>query len=239
MSAETGFAKRLSRAAAFVGIVWSIAATFVIFQVIALSGTDFALSRPDLFGDLLLPRSVSNSTNCERTTPDAAASPRAEAFALGIAVGRDAIVRQYSTDPQMNAALASRVENFARGLEVTTPEPFVPVQLANANREFVDWLEADGRMTARQIAERYSSETCHSYKLGSVWGYTEMVKMSLPAERAVFGVEIRHYAQRAGVPENLWRPMVEPLSAAAGSPELDAAVSGLTTGILAFLTGAQ
>ena len=232
-------AKRLRRAAAFVAIVWAIAATFVVFQVIALSGTDFALSRPDLFGDLLLPRTVSESTICER--PDRAqttSSARAEAFALGIVVGRAAIVSQFSApDPQTGAALA--VENLARALEVPSPGPFVPVQLANANREFVDWIEADGSRTARQLAERYSSQTCHSYKLGGVWGYSEMVRMALPAERAVFGVEIRHYARQAGVPEQLWRPMLEPMSASAGSVELDASISALTTGILAFLSDAQ
>jgi hypothetical protein len=220
--------------------VWSIAATFVAFQVAALSGTDFALSRPDLFGDLLLPRSVSGSTNC-RGGDRASASPsvRAEAFALGIAVGRDAIVGQFSApDPETQAALTGRIDNFARALDVPSPPPFVPAQLANANREFVDWLEADSRLTARTLAERYSSETCHAYKLGGVWGYTEMVRRALPDERAVFGVEIRYYGQRAGIPERLWSPMVEPMSDPAGSPELDASIAALTTGILAFLTEA-
>jgi hypothetical protein len=229
---------RLKRGAAFVAIVWTVAATFVAFDVIALRGLDLAMAYPELFGDVLLSPGVSGSTTCVRADRgQEATTGRAAAFSLGVAVGREAIFRQFSTsDTQLLAAISAHVQESASTLGVPAPEAFQPVQLANANREFVAWVEADSATTARTLAQRYSGQACQVYKLGTVWGYSEVVRMVLPAERAVFAAEIRHYAREAGLPDELWQPMVGPFSAEAGSADLEAQMSALTANVVNFLT---
>lgn len=231
--------RRLKRAAAFVAIVWGVAASFVAFEVAALRAMDVVLAYPDVFGRLLLPRAVSESTSClagpvERERPGA----RAGSFALGVAVGREAVFRQWATsNPAAIDPLTAQVQQAAGALAVPSPGSFVPQQLAYANTEFVGWIEADGDGTARQLAARYSPQACHAYKLGAVWGYSEVVRMVLPAERAVFAVEMGHYARQIPVPEELLHPMLRPAASPAGSAELEAEMAAATAHIVAFLDG--
>ena len=153
-----------------------------------------------------------------------------------VALGRDASLRQWSTaDPQMLAALSAVREELSGDLGVPAPDVFVPRQLANANREFVAFVEADSRDTAHQLAIRYSPQACQLYKLGAVWGYSEIVRLAAPDARTVFAVEIRHYAQQANLPDELWRPMVA--ATPRGAVKRDPADSALTDGITKFLTG--
>jgi hypothetical protein len=240
--AQAGFAGRLKRGAAFVAIVWGVAGSFVTFDVVAMRGMDLALDYQELFGSLLT-SSLSESTSCV-SEPDAVAATdpqqrslaRAGACALGIAVGREAMFRQYAaSDPQVLEPLTSSVELSASALGVTPPGSFVPRQQANAHREFVAWVEADTNKTARQLAARFAAPTCYTYKLGAVWGYSEVVRMALPAGRAAFAVEIRYYARQIPVPDELWRAMLEPSAAAAGSAELESERNALTAKVLEFL----
>ena len=99
------FASRVRHVIAFIAIVWGIAATFVAFEVVSLSAVDLALSHPDLFGDLMLSRTVTESTSCaapagsERPQPStmiSEADARVGPWLLGISLGRDAVFRQYA-----------------------------------------------------------------------------------------------------------------------------------------------
>jgi hypothetical protein len=243
--AGPGFAKRLKRAAAFVAIVWGVAATFVVFEVLALGGMDVVVSYQDLFGKLLLSPAITESKTCVVEPDDRAGAAggglrasdaRAASWLLGVVLGRDASLRQFSTsNPETLAALSAGREQFAGDLGVPAPDVFVPRQLANANSEFVAFVEADGRDTAHQLAIRHSPQACQLYKLGAVWGYSEIVRLAIPDARAVHAVEIRHYAQQANLPDELWRPMVAgtPRGAVKRDPASD---SALTNGITKFLT---
>ena len=235
-------AARVKRAAAFVAIVWGVAATFVVFEVAALRGTDLAIAYQELFGSLLLSSAVSDSTTCVSDGDGAAGAAeartaRAQVWGFGLLVGHDAIFRQFQAiDPQALAELAAQIDRSAAALGVPAPERFTPRQLANANTEFVAFIEADNRATARGLARRYSPQVCHLYKLGAVWGYSEVVRRALPGERAAFAVEIRHYARLANLPEEMWRPMLAPTPAAATRAELDADTAALTDAITRHLS---
>jgi hypothetical protein len=133
------------------------------------------------------------------------------------------------------AQLAAAIEESAVHLGVPAPVSFVPEQIANANREFVAFVEADGRGTAHQLAVKHTPQACQVYKLGAVWGYSEVVRSALPGERAVFALEISHYAQRAGLPDSLWRPMMDPTPSEATTDELQAATAALTDGVTRYL----
>jgi hypothetical protein len=209
-----GFTARLKGVAAFVAIVWSVATTFIIFELIAVGGTDAAMGNPELLGDLALSPVVTRSTVCAGQPTDAPTpqgpSALAGAWSLGLAFGREAVLRQQESiaTPQALAELRAGVEESAADIGVPPPEAFIPRQIANAHPEFVAFLEADGRQTGRALTKR-DSRACHIYKLGAVWGYSEVGRIILPESRSIFAIEIRYYARQAELPDELWRPMLE------------------------------
>ena len=240
------FASRVRHVIVFLAIVWGVAATFVAFEVISLSAVDLALSYPAIFGNLMLSRTVTESTSCagpagsERRQPSTAiseADARVGPWLLGLSLGRDAVFRQYAgSNRQLLDQLSSGRADLAGRLSVAPPEPFTPEQLANANTEFVAFIEqGSAAETARQIAAVHSPRACELFKLGAVWGYTEMVRPVLPGERAVFGMEIRHYASRTDVPEALWGPMLRVTAADAKREDIIASTEAMTDGVTKFL----
>jgi hypothetical protein len=234
---------RIKRALAFIAIVWAVAGSYVVFELASSGGTDLALSHPELFGDLLLSRATTKSTTCvvaPGETADAAgggvsaAEARAASWLLGVTLGADAVVRQLrTTDPQSLDTIA-QMTRVGEVLGVPAPVAFVPRQVANAHREFVQFVEADGRKTAHQLAVRYAPQACELYKLGAFWAYSSAVRVMLPGTRATYEAEIRHYARRAALPEHLWRPMVEPPPAADGAARV-ANDQAATAGVTAYL----
>src|SRR5262245_54312806 len=132
------FAARVKHAVAFVLIVWGIAATFVAFEVVALNGTDILVSRPDLFGNIALSRSVTQSVSCSvgpsetlAPQPDAARDDAAAAWLLGISLGRDAVIRQFAgPSPQTLEQLLAGRGMLASRLGVPSPAAFSPQQMA-------------------------------------------------------------------------------------------------------------
>lgn len=239
-------ASRARHLIAFVAIVWGVAATFVAFEVVSLSAVDIALSYPAIFGDVMLPRTVTQSKSCvataasERPQPTptiSEADARVGPWLLGLSLGRDAVFRQYAANNrQVLDQLAQGRDELAARLSVPSPEPFIPEQLANANTEFVAFVEQGGAAeTAQQLAVTHTPRACELFKLGAVWGYSEMVRPILPGERAVFGMEIRHYARRTDVPEPLWSPMLHVTAADAKREDIIASTEAMTDGITTFL----
>jgi len=242
------FWSRARNVIVFIAIVWGVAATFVAFEVVSLSAVDVARSNPDLFGDTMLSPTVTESTSCaapagsERPQPStmiSEADARVVPWLLGVSLGRDAVFRQYApSNRQVPEQLAKDRDDHAAQLSVLSPEPFTPEQIANANTEFVAFVE-QGRAaeTARQLAATHSPRACELFKLGAMWGYSEMVRPLVPGERTVFEMEIRHYARRADVPEPLWSPMLQVTAADAKREDIIAATETLTDGVTAYLAG--
>lgn len=233
---------------AFIAIVWAVAATFVAVEVVSLSAVDLALRYPALFGDLMLSGTVTESTSCavaagsEQPQPPATiseADARVGPWLLGLSLGRDAVFRQYApSNRQVPDQLAKGRDDLAARLSVASPEPFTPEQFANANTEFVAFVEQGGAAeTARQLAATYSPRACELFKLGAVWGYSEMVRPILPGERAVFGMEIRHYGRRTGLPEALWSSMLQVTAPGATREDIIASTETMTDSITKHLAG--
>ena len=248
MTTARPFLSRARHVIVFVAIVWGVAATFVLFEVIALSTVDIALSNPALFGDLMLSRIVTESTSCaspadserpETSTTFSEVDARAASWLLGINLGRDALFRQYAgSNRQTLDELAKGRDDLATRLSVASPQHFTPEQIANANTEFVAFVERGGAAeTARQLARRHSPRACEVFKLGAFWGYSEMVRPLLPGERTVFGMEIRHHAMRADIPAPLWNPMLQPTDAGATREDIIARTQTLTDDVTTYLTG--
>jgi hypothetical protein len=230
---------------AFVAIVWGVGTTFVAFEILALGAADLMAYHPRIFGDIALFQTVSESTSCV-VGADEAAGPQgpavepsrasAGAWLLGVSLGRDALFRQY---PGAETSILDQLENdrrtLAQALGVPPPPIFRVRQAANATIEFVAFVEQDPGGTAHGLALATSPKACELFKLGALWGYSEMIRPSLPGERAVFAKEIRHHARRAAVPEPLWSPMLQRLPANMKSDEVIAQLNALTSGITAHL----
>ena len=238
------FRTRLGRALAFLAIVWAIAATFVAFEMAMVASASLFYAFPDSFGTLALSRDTTESTTCvvsdrERSLANpVAVSPTAAtgSWLLGVGLGRDAVVRQLaSASHEILVESAGGLERLAGSLGAPAPPLFVPKQSANANREFVSFVEGDSRGTAHALALRYSPRACELFKLGAVWGYSEMVRPSVPGERAVHALEINYYAKRAGLPPPLWKPMLQATSRTATTDELIAQSEALTNGVTSHL----
>lgn len=238
------FASRVRNVIAFVAIVWGVAATFVAFEIVSLRGMDLALSYPAVFGGIALSPVVTQSTTCvaapgntrELPPSTAAVDGRTGAWLLGLNLGRDAVFRQYAeSNSPFLAELAAGSSEMAGRLRVPPPVVFRPAQIANANTEFIAFVEQDASETAHRLAENVSPQACELFKLGALWGYSEMVRPSLPGERAVFAMEIRYHALRADVPEPLWSPMLQRIPANSKPEEVLAQMTTLTGGVTTYL----
>jgi hypothetical protein len=233
-------AARLRNVVAFVAIVWGVAATFVAFEVVSLSGMDLALSYPAVFGNLALSRDVTQSTSClvapneQRGASSESGDVRVGAWALGLGVGRDAVLRQFASSNRTENQ-ATAMTALAARLGVPRPGAFRPQEVANANTEFVAFVELDAGGTAHRLAVAFSPQVCEVFKLGALWGYSEIVRPALAGERAVFAMEIRYHAQRAGVPEALWSPMLQRTAKGAKPEDVSAQMAALTKGMTSFL----
>jgi hypothetical protein len=231
----TLFRSRAGRVFAFVAIVWLVAGSFIALELILVHLTGLAILNPTFSGDLALPAATRESKTCVAGPADRShgASPASGvhwgAWLMGLKLGRDALARQYaSVDRQVLTQGQDDVAKLSQMLGVPQPPVFIPKHFADANTEFVRFVEADANQTARALAVQHSPDACHLYKLGAFWGYASLVRPSLPGERSVFAAEIRHYAQRAALPLSLWEPMVERTPGNATELEIASATGALT-----------
>jgi len=233
------------QAAAFVTVVWAVAASFVAFEVASLWGMGVAMSHPGVLGDLALSPAVVNSTTCDvkadEQLPASRSSltetqARAGSWSLGLRAGWDAKLREYgTTDPQALEKSQAVVDQFAGLLGVPAPGAFRTERLALSNRAFVSWIEGDGHGTAHRLAVTYSTNACRLYKLGAVWGYEAIVRNFVPGEFPIFASETRFYARQIGLPEPLWIPMTERTDTHASSDALVAESQALTNAVTQYL----
>jgi hypothetical protein len=159
---------------------------------------------------------------------------------LGLRVGRDAQARQSRTvAPEVLAASAGGVRQVASLLGVPTPAAFEPRNVVLANTEFLSFVERDASETAHGLAVAYSPQACLAYKLGSLWGYALLPRVALPGEPSIFAVEIRYYAPQIGLPEEVWRPMIERTPGEATGDQINAQSTRLTEAVTNHLRASR
>jgi hypothetical protein len=232
------FSTRFRRSLAFAGIVWAVAASFIAFEIALRRAADVMFSRPSLAPSFALSRATRESRSCAVGAGERAAVPasspaatevRVGAWLMGVKLGRDALARQYaSVDREVLDRARAETEALGRALGVPVPAVFTPQHLAQANTEFVAFVEGDPSGTARQLAASHFPRVCHLYKLGALWGYASLVRPSLPGERAIFAPELRHHALEAGLPPALWAPMIDAPPRRATASEIAEASMALT-----------
>lgn len=91
---------RAGRVLLFVAIVWSVAGSFIAFEIAALGGMGFLLSKPEFAGNLALSNAARDSKTCtveagaNGTGGHTPAEVRVTAWLMGLNIGRDGIARQ-------------------------------------------------------------------------------------------------------------------------------------------------
>jgi hypothetical protein len=233
----------LRRAATFVAIVWAIAGSLILMELLTLRGMELLLAYP-AFDRVTLSSATRGSTSCAAPPVEDAPAPpslspaeaRFAVWLLGLNTGRDAITRNQD-DP--NAVMLAEFEAGAREiagfLDVPAPDPFVAQRLAAALSEFVTYIESSDRVTAVELARRHGGNACELYKLGALWGYATVMRTVTQGERGVFAVEIRHHARTLGLPEPLWSPLTRRTPADQTSEALAAEGQALTDAMLEYL----
>lgn len=224
---------RLGRALGFVALVWGVAASFIGFDVLFMRATGALLGNPGIAPGLALSRATRESVTCVVEPSPEGQRPSPEVLVgvwiLGLTGGRDALARQHaSVDREVLARALAEAAPIAEQLGVPPAAVFVPRHLAAANVEFVAFVEKDASGTGRRLALRHGTQACHLYKLGAFWGYASLVRPSLPGERAVFAPEIGYHAERASLPPDVWRPLVEATPSGASFRELAEGSMALT-----------
>ena len=251
---------RLKKIAAFVAIVWSVAGSFVLFDIVASSGMDRLAGAFENANALTLPAEVRQSATCSDSNDggarDRALSPAAlaTAWSLGVQVGARARwtemladAAQSQSDPQRRAWLAAvrrmvqqtdaEVGRLAASLSVPRPTTFPERNSATAPREFVTLVESDAQTTAHALARTHTPRACEAYKMGEYWGYSMMMRDVLAGERNVFAAEISHYARQLQVPDTLWRSMIARTPSNATTEQLSRETIALTDAVTQHFAG--
>ena len=238
---------RLRQGLLFLAIVWGVTFTFVAIELIWLHGMDLVSLHPEWFGRVALSSATQHSTACEApagsrtgTAPLRLPEARAGSWILGVRVGQDAQIRQVQTvDAATLAASEDRLRQLASLLATPAPTPFTPRNRLLANTEFVQFLESDADGTAHGLAAVYSPVACQIFKLGGFWGYTTLSRVALAGEPSIFAAEIAHYARQAGLPANLWQPMIARTRPDATPDQVNDESTKLTVSMTQYLSGTR
>jgi hypothetical protein len=249
---------RLKSLAAFVAIVWGVAGSFVVLDVLFLAGAS-RLSEPGgPLESLSLPAALQRSQVCRAVSRNpngvsglATADVRALAWLLGVRMGhhaRSALIvgtsagagderarESFTAQQRMVDNAAAERDRLASVLKVPPPAPFTPANQATVNIEFVPFVENDDNRTARALTTDYGSEACELYKMGAYWGFSLLVRAALPGEPNIYAREIAYYARRLEVPQSLWQPMVSRTPADAAGEALATDADAATRRVAAYL----
>jgi hypothetical protein len=200
-------------------VVWSIGAGFLLLQASMTELSWFGSSRV-LPANIVLPKQ-SNAAfeHCQQIVKglpplpvqDANASKQAWylAWQLGYLEG--------SGDAALSAGSANRagVEDVLRqSLPVTTGLGIPPLALpqhgrsAYAIREFTVFLEEDTPCVAAALQFRYSPRHASLYKFGAAVGFASVYRRLAPQLTDVLAPELRVYGSAAGIPADLYTPLL-------------------------------
>jgi hypothetical protein len=209
---------RLGRCALFLGIVWSLAAVWLILlqgiPTLFYAAMVRGLLPWDLTANSQLENEAARRCGAAGTAPPQALIPaedtelqraRYAAFSMGVDLGMAGGVALFGIggQPELVEGTLQGVRREALGLGVPVPELPLPRNVLSGH--FVDDLVADRQCTEAQLERRYSPLHGHIYRFGAVIGYAAMCCINDLC--GMHGPEVRHYAQVAGVPEHLWMPI--------------------------------
>jgi hypothetical protein len=210
----------------FLAVVWSIGAGFLVLQTGMTELSWFGSSKV-LPADIVLPKqSKAAFEHCQEilkslplAVQDVNVSKQAWylAWQLGYLTG--------TGDASLSVGSANRaaVEGVLRqSLPVTAGLRIPPLALpqhgrsAYAIREFTVFLEEDAPCIATAFQFRYSPRHAALYKFGAAVGFASVYRGLAPQLTDVLAPELRVYGSAAGIPADLYTPLLgQPVSRAA------------------------
>ena len=218
---------RMRRVLTFIAVVWSVAAAFLALEAGMLELTSLVSSQP-LSANLVLARqSQAGFLHCQEilnSLPPPAQDARVVqqsrylAWRLGYILG--------SADASITSGIAKRpaVENaLRRSLPATgalgIPSLALPRQgrSAYALVEFSGSLEEDPQCVSAALESRYSPKYAALYKFGASVGFACFYRRLAPQLNDVLAPQLRIYGSAAGVPADLYTPLLGPLPTVPGA----------------------
>jgi hypothetical protein len=199
-----------------VAIVWSIAGAFVALEIGLPELLNRAVRAGAVSDRLVIPGGLNpdSSARCapgveSPPAPKAAPDARYLAWRLGFQIGWSAGVANVGKTDTAGARSLAQWQAVAG--EFGIPAPLVPSirHTAKALGEFENHIEFDPQCTAARFSQVYGQRQGSAFKLGAYVGYVSVFRMALP-EGVVFVANIRHHGQSAGVPAELFQPLLRP-----------------------------
>ncbi len=111
--------------------------------------------------------------------------------------------------PSLLAKLQQQLEVAADALGQSVPTVQRGQRESQRTLEFSDNLAQDRQCIFRDLSQRFGPHEAVLFKLGAVIGYAHVLRIRLPELGAVFGPEIRAYAEQAGLPNAVWSPLIQ------------------------------
>jgi hypothetical protein len=209
---------RLRRGLLFVAVVWSIAGAFMALDAGVGSLWHWSIATglvPPSFampngGDIVPPAYCAyRDLDTRRGAATVPADPaqkrqlRYTSWLLGLHLGFAAGLAAQGR-PKDELPFTTEIHASAEVLGLPTPALPGIRHAAAALEEFQAYLQADPQCVFAQLAGRYGPGYGYLYILGALIGHA----MPYRAAGTVFVPAIRYYGSRAGIPQDLWTPMI-------------------------------
>ena len=219
---------RFRRTLLFLAVVWSIGGLFLALQAGMTEFSWFSASK-SVAANLVLPKqSRAAFAHCQEVlkglpppteNPNIARQTSYLVWSAGYMLG--------SADASITAGIANRaaVENVLRqSLQVTSALGIPPLALPQQGRdayalaEFSAFLEEDPQCVAAALQFRHSPKHTALYKFSAAVGFASVYHRLVPQLNDVLAPQLRIYGSAAGIPANLYNPLLgQPPAAAPGA----------------------
>lgn len=223
---------RMRRTVVFLAVVWSIGAAFLGLEASMTQLSWFSSSKM-LPANIVLPRQSKDAfLKCQEVVnglspPVQGANVSRQAWYLAWRLG----YLLGSADASITAGVANRtaVENALRQSLPVTAEFGIPAlalpehgRSAYALREFSVFLEEDTPCVATALQVRYSPKHAALYKFSAAAGFASVYRRLAPQLNDVLAPELRVYGSAAGIPADLYTPLLGQTRAGPGRDEVRA-----------------
>lgn len=226
---------RTRRILVFLAVVWAIGAAFLALEA-GMTELSWFSSSKSLPANLVLPKqSQAAFAHCQevvKSLPRPAQNAGSDgqawylAWRLGFLLG--------SADASLTSGRASRAaaENMLQqSLQATSALGIPPLILpehgrsAYALREFSVFLEEDTPCVAAALQFRHSPKHAALFRFGATVGFSNLYRRLAPELNDVLAPQLRVYGSAAGIPSDLYDPLLGQHAAGSGADERQAAES--------------
>jgi len=236
---------RVRRTLVFLAVVWSIGAVFLALEAGMREFSWFSSSK-SLPANLVLPKqSRAAFVHCQEVmkglpppaqNPNIAVQTSYLIWSVGYMLG--------SADASISAGIANwaAVENVLRqSLQATSVLGIPPLALpqhgrgAYALRDFSVFLEEDPPCVAAALQFRHSPKHAALYKFSAAVGFASVYHRLAPQLNDVLAPQLRIYGSAAGIPADLYAPLLGEPHAAGPGADAGQAVQSVVNRIDAYV----